>query len=197
LNVSRNGSSAGSLLGVIQDDNTGVNNIDTSGGNGTATLVSTLPALPAVVQPLLAAPGGVQASTPTAGEMHLTMAELNSVVAAAIALWAGAGVSTSQLAALHATTFSIADLSGSIIGDETSPAHITIDTDAAGNGWFVDPTPTNNSEFTHAQNAAGTDLLTDPSNAAAGHMDLLTTVVHELGHVLGLPDSIRRTISTI
>ena len=74
------------------------------------------------------------------------------------------------------------------VGEQSSPIHITIDTDAAGHGWFVDPTPNDNSEFTHAQNAAGTDLLTDPSNAAAGHLDLLTTVTHELGHVLGLDD---------
>ena len=70
-----------------------------------------------------------------------------------------------------------------------TPAHITIDTNAAGHGWFVDPTPSSNSEFTHAVNAAGTDLFTDPTNAAAGHLDLLTTVIHELGHVLGLPDA--------
>ena len=111
------------------------------------------------------------------------------MVAAAIAQWKAAGVSDLQLAALHATTFSVADLSGSIIGQESSPAHITIDTDAAGHGWFIDPTPLSNSEFTHAQNAAGTDLLTDPTNAAAGHLDLLTTVCAELGHVLGLDDS--------
>ena len=61
--------------------------------------------------------------------------------------------------------------------------------DAAGRGWFVDPTPNDNSEFTHAANAAGTDLFTDPSNAAAGHLDLLTTVAHEMGHVLGLDDT--------
>jgi large repetitive protein len=79
-------------------------------------------------------------------------------------------------------------LSGTTLGEESTPSHITIDVNADGHGWFVDPTPANNSEFTHAQNAAGTDLLTDPSNAAAGHMDLLTTVMHELGHVLGLPD---------
>jgi hypothetical protein len=138
--------------------------------------------------PLLAAPGGVEASSPTTGEMHLTQAELDSVVAAAIGQWALAGASASQLAALHAVTFSVADLAGNIIGDQGPGAHITIDTDAAGHGWFVDPTPNDNSEFTHAQNAAGTDLLTDPSNAAAGHLDLLTTVSHELGHVLGLDD---------
>ena len=85
----------------------------------------------------------------------------------------------------------MADLAGNAIGEQT-PGHITIDTDAAGHGWFVDPTPNDNSEFTHAQNAAGTDLLTDPSNAAAGHLDLLTTVTHEMGHVLGLPDDSKR-----
>ncbi|GCC45799.1 hypothetical protein chiPu_0029601, partial [Chiloscyllium punctatum] len=112
-----------------------------------------------------------------------------SVVSAAIAQWASAGANATQLALLHAATFSIADLSGQIVGQEGA-GHITIDTDAAGRGWFIDPTPADNFEFTHAVNAAGTDLLTDPSSAAAGHLDLLTTVVHELGHVLGLPDSI-------
>lgn len=121
--------------------------------------------------------------------MHLTQAELNSVVSAAIAEWASAGANATQLALLHAATFSIADLAGQIVGQEGA-LHITIDTDAAGHGWFIDPTPSDNFEFTHAVNAAGTDLLTDPSTAAAGHLDLLTTVVHELGHVLGLPDSI-------
>jgi hypothetical protein len=82
----------------------------------------------------------------------------------------------------------VANLGGNTIGEET-PGHIVIDTDAAGHGWYIDPTPSDNSEFTNAQNAAGTDLLTDPSNAAAGHMDLLTAVAHELGHVLGLPDT--------
>jgi hypothetical protein len=147
------------------------------------------PILPAVVAPLLAVSGGVQASSPTPGETHLTQTEIDSVVAAAIAQWAAAGASAAQLAALHATSFSVADLSGNTIGEEASPAHITIDTDAAGHGWFIDPTPSDNFEFTHAANAVSTDLFTDPSNAAAGHLDLLTTVTHELGHVLGLPDS--------
>jgi large repetitive protein len=137
---------------------------------------------------LLAADGGVASASGTPGETNLTQAELDSVVAAAIADWAAAGASASQLAALHATTFSVANLGGTTIGEET-PGHIVIDTSAAGHGWYIDPTPSDNSEFTNAQNAAGTDLLTDPSNAAAGHMDLLTAVMHELGHVIGLPDT--------
>jgi hypothetical protein len=137
---------------------------------------------------MLAVSGGVQASSATPGETHLSQAQLDSVVAAAIGQWALAGASATQLAALHATIVSVGDLSGNIVGEQ-STGHITIDKDAAGHGWFVDPTPNDNSEFTHAQNAAGTDLYTDPSNAAAGHLDLLTTVTHELGHVLGLDDT--------
>ncbi|WP_342725899.1 cadherin domain-containing protein [Bradyrhizobium sp. B097] len=137
--------------------------------------------------PMLAADGGVQAAVATPGETHLTQGELDSVVSAAITQWAKAGADSDQLAALHAVTFSVADLAGQIVGLE-SAGHITIDTDAAGHGWFVDPTPSDNFEFTHALNASGTSLQTDPSTAAAGHLDLLTAVVHELGHVLGLPD---------
>jgi VCBS repeat-containing protein len=138
------------------------------------------------VSPLMAAAGGIAGSSP--GETHLTQAQLDSVVAAAIGQWALAGASASQLAALHATNYVVGDLSGAIVGEQ-STGQITIDVDAAGHGWFVDPTPNDNSEFTHAQNVAGTDLLTDPSNAAAGHLDLLTAVAHEMGHVLGLDDT--------
>jgi large repetitive protein len=160
-----------------------VGGADTFGPGNTYTAIGSVPL------PLIAASGGVQASVATPGEMHLTQAELDSVVAAAIAQWSAAGASSSQLAAMLAVTFSVADLAGNTVGEQ-SPGHITVDTNAAGHGWFVDPTPNDNSEFTHAQSATGTDLLTDPSNAAAGHLDLLTTVTHELGHVIGLEDSI-------
>jgi hypothetical protein len=142
--------------------------------------------------PLNAAPGGVQALTPTSGGTHLTQAQLDSVVAAAIANWAAAGASTAQLAVLAALTFTVADLAGTRVGEHT-PGHILIDPSAAGHGWFVDSTPNDNSEFTHAANAAGTDLDTDPSNAAAGHLDLLTAVSHEMGHALGLDDKVSPT----
>jgi large repetitive protein len=183
MNLTKGVSSSSDPIQVVKDNNLNPSTTAVA-TSGTINLVSSTPPLP-----LLAAPGGVQASSPTSGEMHLTQSELDSVVAAAIAQWAAAGASASEIAALHATTFSVADLSGSIIGEEFSPAHITVDTDAAGHGWFIDPTPSDNFEFTHALNAAGTDLLTDPTNAAAGHLDLLTTVSHEMGHVLGLPDS--------
>jgi hypothetical protein len=151
-------------------------------GQGAAPLPTTNPL------PLNAAAGGVQPLGTPSATHDLTQAELDSVVAASIGLWKAAGASDAQLAALHAVTFNVDALSGNTIGDQGPGAIITIDKDAAGHGWFVDPTPSGNSEFTHAQNAAGTDLLTDPSNDAAGHLDLLTAVTHELGHVLGLDD---------
>lgn len=134
---------------------------------------------------LRAAPGGVAGSS--AGDNDLTQAELAPIVAAAIAQWKDAGASYAQLGALAAIKFTVADLGGNMIGDHT-PGNIVIDTNAAGHGWFVDVTPGDNFEFAHAMNAAGTDLSADPSSAAAGHLDLLTAVMHEMGHELGLVD---------
>jgi hypothetical protein len=182
------GANPNSTLGAAGFSNDGVRATKVIVVNGDNFQAGTFPA-GTFTPPLNAAPGGVQASSPTAGETHLTEAQLGSVVAAAIAQWAHAGASAAQLAALAAVTFSVADLAGKVVGEQ-SPGHITIDVDAAGHGWFVDPTPNDNSEFTHAQNAAGTDLYTDASNVAAGHLDLLTTVTHELGHVLGVDDSL-------
>jgi hypothetical protein len=58
---------------------------------------------------------------------------------------------------------------------------VLISADGAGHGWFVDPTPLQNEEFA----ADGTALA---GSAAAGREDLLTTVLHEMGHLAGLAD---------
>jgi hypothetical protein len=122
--------------------------------------------------------------------MHLTQAELNTVVAAAIANWASAGLSADKIAALHQVTYDIADITSGWVGQST-PGHVTIDVNADGHGWFVDQTPQDNTEFAHA--ASATDLLADPSAGPAGHMDLLTTVMHEMGEQLGLEDQFAPT----
>ena len=63
---------------------------------------------------------------------------------------------------------------------------IEIDHDANGVGWFIDPTPLDNSEFT----AQDTDsyLLATAESEAEGKYDLLTTVLHELAHLYGFID---------
>src|SRR5262249_53788586 len=62
---------------------------------------------------------------------------------------------------------------------------VVIDDDAAGNGWFVDPTPGQDEEFL---GAAGGPLSAAPGGPADGKVDLVTAGVHGLGHLAGSPD---------
>jgi RHS repeat-associated protein len=56
-----------------------------------------------------------------------------------------------------------------------------------GRGWYIDPTPLSNSEFTLGPSASS--LTAKPGTDAAGHYDLYTVLLHELGHLEGLmPD---------
>ena len=83
-------------------------------------------------------------------------------------------------------TFTVADMSGLNLG-AFSPTQITLDADAAGRGWYLDGTPLDDAEFGTV--FAATWMQTDPTAAPAGHYDLLTTIMHEMGHALGLGDS--------
>lgn len=58
-----------------------------------------------------------------------------------------------------------------------------IDRDAAGHGWFIDPTPLEDNEF---ERLLVEDVLhARASGGAAERMDLPTVVLHELGHLAG------------
>jgi urease beta subunit len=117
---------------------------------------------------------GAQGLTP------LNQADLAPIIAQAVADWASAGVAVELLDSLD---FAIADLPGSQLGMATLDT-IFLDVDAAGHGWFVDPTPGANEEF--APRTAGRLVAVDP--AAVDRIDLLTVVSHEIGHQLGLDD---------
>lgn len=116
---------------------------------------------------------------------NTTQPNLDFLVDAAINRWTATGLTSHQLDLLRNITFEVADMPGWYLGSAV-PGHITIDSDAAGYGWYIDPTPLDDSEFGHV--LASTHLQADPWSASAGRMDLLTTVMHELGHQLGLPD---------
>src|SRR3972149_3591760 len=67
-------------------------------------------------------------------------ADLQPIVDEAIARWASFGISASSVDRLRQTRLVVADLPGSYLGLAQRDA-IYIDSDAAGRGWFVDPTP--------------------------------------------------------
>jgi|GEM_PF-1199688 len=133
---------------------------------------TTTPAAPVVTAPVIVDDG------------VLSQAELDSLVQAAIARWEATGLTPAQDALLHSISFSVADLPGWTLG-QASAGHVTLDLSAAGNSWFIDATPNDDSEFT----GTGTQLAAKTDGAAAGRIDALTTIVHELGHQLGLDDT--------
>jgi hypothetical protein len=106
----------------------------------------------------------------------ITNADLQPIVAEAIRRWTAAGLSRAQVARLRAVQFVVTDLSHAALGEVGLALNgvVQLDATAAGYGWFVDPTPASDSEFASGKPPAG--------------IDLLTVVMHELGHELGLSD---------
>lgn len=118
------------------------------------------------------------------GETALTQADLGAIAQAAAARWTASGLSADQLAALGQITYRIENLAGNRLGYADGLV-IVIDSDAAGSAWFVDSTAGQDEEF-NLTGAAGSNALA--GTQAQGRFDLLTAVMHEQGHVLGLED---------
>jgi hypothetical protein len=127
--------------------------------------------------------GEPAAPAPAPVSSDLTLAELNGLVEAAIQRWIDAGATAAQVDAMRAVQFGIVDMAGIYVGSSNHGV-INIDSDGAGFGWFVDSTPGEDSEF----EGSGTRLTADAGGAAEGKLDLLTVLIHELGHQIGLDD---------
>ncbi len=118
----------------------------------------------------------------TAGESgELDQETLEAMAASAEAIWANWGLTAEQQAALDAITYQVGDLEDGSLGF-TDGNVITLDRDAGGFGWFIDPTPGENEEFQLDENGNLTGALPESSYG----VDLLTALLHEQGHVLGL-----------
>jgi hypothetical protein len=144
--------------------------------DGTSTLTSTTTVT--LVSPLQAASDPTKFVTET-----VSMAELKPIVQAALNRWANLGLTPAQIALLQSTTYVVANIGiARELGQAGSGQVITIDDNAAGFGWFVDTTPRDDQEFTK--------VISKSERVAPGmtRMDLLTVVMHEMGHILGLPD---------
>jgi hypothetical protein len=106
----------------------------------------------------------------SASAAPLTAEQAQPLLAEAVARWQAAGVDPSALSGVRVR---VRDLGGPTLG--LAAGHtIWLDDDAAGWGWFIDPTPADDSEFT-----------TPGDQGEQNHMDLLTVLMHEMGHVLG------------
>ncbi len=142
-----------------------INGIDVWDASLSINGVGTSPSLPL----LAAVPAGSSAAA------SITNADSQPIPAEAIARWATVGLSTLQLAVLKSTQVQVVNLGDPRELGHAQPGLIQIDDNAAGWDWYVEPTPHDDSEFGSSR-----------SSAAAGKMDLLTQVMHELGHELGL-----------
>jgi hypothetical protein len=103
--------------------------------------------------------------------------EMQELVHSAVARWAAAGLDSSLVSRLSQANVQLADLPGGMLGLALADS-IWLDADAAGRGWFLDPTPADDLEFSSASGRL----------YAGGGVDLLSVAAHELGHLLGLAD---------
>ncbi len=120
----------------------------------------------------LAYTGGTLAAAATAPDpVNETLGtdQVQPLLTEAVARWQQAGADISGLTSIEVR---IADLSGAMLG-QTVRNTIFIDINAAGWGWFVDPTPCDDSEFT-----------TPGNQGEQKRMDLLSVLAHEIGHLL-------------
>ena len=116
----------------------------------------------------------------------VTQPQLDILVAAARARWEATELSDAQRATLGTVKFEVATLSGGRLG-EAGAGVIRVDATAGGNGWFIDGSPAHDVQFVERKSA--TRFYKTPQGAAAGRIDLLPALMHEMGHAIGLADT--------
>jgi hypothetical protein len=141
-----------------------------------------IPGSPAQCLAAAGTPQNQQAETGT----YLTYDQLDAIIEEAKDRWAESlGTNVIGQAALDQVTFQIVNFGDLTLGKAIGAA-VLIDLDAAGWGWFVDTTPVNDVEF--GLSLSDIEKMALATSPAFGRMDLLTVVMHELGHVLGYQD---------
>jgi Bacterial Ig domain/Right handed beta helix region/Immunoglobulin I-set domain len=115
----------------------------------------------------------------------LNQGDLDSIVADAIARWEATGLNDHQLETLRSLRFEVADLPSIYLG-EAEANRIRVSSNAGGNGWFI-ASARDDAQF--GKETSATRRYSEATGAPAGRVDLLTTIMHEMGHAIGLPDS--------
>ncbi len=162
---------------AIQSDN----NVGTVNVLGSPTYSAPAPSTPTTPSPpLLLDPGSTAAENIRA----INEDELIAVIEAAANRWNAQELTNAQQQALGNLSFALVDMEPGYLA-AAAPGLILIDSDAGGQGWFVDATPMDDLEF--SVTASPTHLYATDGAAAEG-IDLLTALMHEIGHALGYSD---------
>jgi uncharacterized repeat protein (TIGR03803 family) len=115
------------------------------------------------------------------GAPAISNAMLQSTVQEALALLRTDGINPTLLQELASANYTLAALPPGVLGDTFVQSNtVEISADGAGYGWYVDTSAND-----PALNPNGTVPAGSP---ASGHEDLLTTVLHEMGHLAGRAD---------
>jgi hypothetical protein len=103
-----------------------------------------------------------------------------------LASWLNAAHLDVNLSDLSGVTLKLADLPSGAVG-QTTGTTITLDDNAAGHNWFIDSTPNLNEEWLPTSNP--NEWVAKAGSAAYGKMDMLSVLLHEYGHALGIEHS--------
>ena len=186
----RNGEPFGELGMVLQQDaawqaQTGAPR-DPQGGNLPGGKVDVRTS--AGTQPIWQSAAGPDTVTSDAeSQWSINEATLAPIVEEAKLRWSEAlGAGDSHLAVLNSVTVQIGNLPQDRLG-VTLGYDVYIDGRAAGRGWYVDLAPQDNAEF--ALHASASTLMASNGSAAFNRMDLLTTVMHEMGNAMGFQET--------
>ena len=113
----------------------------------------------------------------------VTQEALDFEIAQARRFWVDAGVPEALLASV---SVSLGDLPNGVAG-QASGAAITLSPNGAGWGWYVAPAPSLHGDF--QSTGISNEFEAKPQSDAANKLDLLTVIIHEMGHVIGLDDA--------
>src|SRR5208337_2716982 len=121
-----------------------------------------------------------------AGAVAVAQTQVQALLPEAIAGWRAAGLDPADIRRLEGVQVQVGNLGTSILGLEAADV-ITINQTAAGYNWYVNASAGSSQAFRLV--GPGGEELAGLGSPAAGRVDLLTVLEHELGHVIGLSDN--------
>jgi Ca2+-binding RTX toxin-like protein len=163
--------------------NSGVDTITTGGGQNVILQGPTDMSVPAPDLPVWQHEASAPPAATAASATPIVAGQIQSLVAEAEAIWEAAlGPNNARLQALSHVLVEVGTLPQGALG-VTYGDVIVIDATADGWGWYLGGS---NAGFSVTGTAGVLDAT--PGSAAAGHMDLLSTLLHEMGNVMGIPE---------